>query len=171
MKKILAFIIALHFMLVLAPLSAQEMTNMENYRIYKMSEYLELTPEQAETFFPLLRQYEKELAGISEQENKLYESVKSRQKKGGIGEGELQQIMKQVEQFERQRTQLKQQFMQRAGKALSPGQASRIPFFEKEFRRELKREFIQRQQGRSPVNNPGSGGGNPGNQGGQRGRP
>jgi hypothetical protein len=69
---------------------------------------------------------------------------------------------------------MKQQFMQRTRKVLSPGQVSRIPFFEKQFRQDLKREFIQRQRGKPGENNPGANPGrpeNPGNPGGPGGRP
>ena len=61
MKKISVILLSL---LLVSALAAQDMKNIENYRIYKMSEYLELTPEQAQTFFPLLRQYEKEIKDV-----------------------------------------------------------------------------------------------------------
>ncbi len=142
MKKIIISLIVLSSLFAFA--TAQDMTNIENYRIYKMSEFLELTPEQAEAFFPLLRQYEKNISGIAEQENTLYESLKARKGKEEISSEELQQIMNQVNQFEMKRVELKQQFMKQTGKMLSPGQSSRVPFFEKEFRKDLQREFIQR---------------------------
>lgn len=176
MKKHIIFLIV--FSAFLATLAAQDMTNIENYRIFKMSEYLELTPSQAETFFPLLRQYEKNVAEIAKQENSLYDALKARKGKNDMSEAELNRVMEQVAQFETQRTQLKQQFMQQSGKMLSPGQASRIPFFEKEFRNELKQQFIQRQNqqnqgGNKKPQTPGQGPGNPGGGGnpGQGGRP
>lgn len=156
MKKIIVSAIII-LVLAFAPAAAQDLTNIENYRIYKMSEFLDLTPEQAEVFFPLLRQYEKEVAGIAEQENRLYESIKDRAKKNQISNEELQQIMEKVNSFDRQREQLQQNFMQQSGKVLSPGQVMRMQFFEKEFRKDLKREFIQRQANPNTrgKNNPG----------------
>jgi Spy/CpxP family protein refolding chaperone len=178
MKKILLFTMILIFGLSAA--IAQDLTNVENYRIYKMSEFLDLTPEQAEIFFPLLRQYEKEIGQISEKENQLYESIKERAKKDQINEQELKQLMEQVRDFGNQRDQLKQHFMQQSGRVLSPGQVMRMQFFEKEFRKDLKREFIQRQAnpnaggknnpGKRPGTNPGNSG-NPGNNNPPGGRP
>lgn len=165
MKKIFLLIA---ITLLLGGLSfAQDIRNVENYRIYKMSEFLDLTPEQAEIFFPLLRQYEKEIAGIADQENRLYESIKDRAKKNQISNEELQGIMEQVNSFEQQRARLKEQFLNRSGQVLSPGQVTRMQFFEKEFRKDLKRDFIQQRANpnvgkNNPGKRPGSGSGNGG---------
>ena len=131
--------------LMFVGLYAQDMKNIENYRIYKMSEYLELTPEQAETFFPLLRQYEKEIKDIKVEENKLYTELKSKQGKE-VSEEELQKAMDKIAGFESQRTDMKQNFMKQSGKMLSPGQVASIPGFEQEFRNDLKQQFIQKQK-------------------------
>jgi len=141
MKKLLVIMLCLMFV----GLYAQDMKNIENYRIYKMSEYLELTPEQAETFFPLLRQYEKEIKDIKVEENKLYTELKSKQGKE-VSEEELQKAMDKIAGFESQRTDMKQNFMKQSGKMLSPGQVASIPGFEQEFRNDLKQQFIQKQK-------------------------
>jgi hypothetical protein len=150
MKKSIVIMLCLMFV----GLYAQDMKNIENYRIYKMSEYLELTPEQAQTFFPLLRQYEKEIKDIKVQENELYDDLKAKQSgKEEISQEELQTLMGKVADFENKRSNLKQNFMQRSGKVLKPGQVARIPGFEQEFRNQLKQQFIQRQkqQGKNAV--------------------
>jgi uncharacterized protein YihD (DUF1040 family) len=126
-------------------LYAQDMKNIENYRIYKMSEYLELTPEQAQTFFPLLRQYEKQIKDIKTEENELYTELKSKQGKE-VSEEELKKAMDKIAGFESQRTDMKQNFMKQSGKMLSPGQVASIPGFEQEFRNDLKQQFIQKQK-------------------------
>jgi len=145
-NKMKTFLIAMILSVFLfAGLAAQDMTNIEKYRLHKMAEYLELTPEQGEAFFPLLRQYERQMAELAEQENKLYEEIKERKGKNDVSREELDQIMQRVNQFEQQRTELKQRFMNQSGNVLSPGQTSRIPFFEKQFRNDLKREYMQRQ--------------------------
>ena len=147
MKKSIVII----FCLMFVGLYAQDMKNIENYRIYKMSEYLELTPEQAETFFPLLRQYEKEIKDIKVQENELYDDLKAKQSgKEEISQEELQTLMGKVADFENKRSNLKQNFMQQSGKVLRPGQVVRIPGFEQEFRNQLKQQFIQRQKQQNP---------------------
>ena len=131
--------------LMFVGLYAQDMKNIENYRIYKMSEYLELTPEQAQTFFPLLRQYEKQIKDIKTEENELYTELKSKQGKE-VSEEELQKAMDKIAGFESQRTDMKQNFMKQSGKMLSPGQVANIPGFEQEFRNDLKQQFIQKQK-------------------------
>ena len=147
MKKLSVILLSLMF----AFLFAQDMKNIENYRIYKMSEYLELTPEQAETFFPLLRQYEKEIKNIKVQENELYDELKVKQSaKEEISQEELQTMMGKVAGFENTRSDLKQNFMKQSGKMLKPGQVARIPSFEKDFRDHLKKQFIQRQKQNKP---------------------
>jgi len=131
--------------LMFVGLYAQDMKNIENYRIYKMSEYLELTPEQAQTFFPLLRQYEKQIKDIKTEENELYTELKSKQGKE-VSEEELKKAMDKIAGFESQRTDMKQNFMKQSGKMLSPGQVASIPGFEQEFRNDLKQQFIQKQK-------------------------
>lgn len=137
------------FSVLFAFLFAQDMKNIENYRIYKMSEYLELTPEQAETFFPLLRQYEKELKNIKSQENELYKDLKN---SDNMSKEDLQKAMNKIQNFENRRNDLKQNFMKQSGKTLNPGQVARIPGFENEFRNNLKQQFIQRQKQQNKSN-------------------
>lgn len=141
MKKLSVIILSLMF----AFLFAQDMKNIENYRIYKMSEYLELTTKQAETFFPLLRQYEREMKNIKTRENELYKDLKSKQSEE-MSQEELRQAMEKVAGFENKRSEMKQNFMKQSGKMLKPGQVASIPGFEKDFRDHLKKQFIQRQK-------------------------
>lgn len=150
MKKL--FVILLTVFLV-SGLTAQDMKNIENYRIYKMSEYLELTPEQAQTFFPLLRQYEKEIKDVKTEEKVLYDELKAMQSgKEEATPEKLNDVMNQMQGLENKRMDLKQNFMKQSGKMLSPGQCAKIPTFEKDFRDHLKQQFIQRQKMK---NNPG----------------
>jgi hypothetical protein len=139
MKKLSVILLSVLFAFVFA----QDMKNIENYRIYKMSEYLELTPQQAETFFPLLRQYEKELKNIKSQENELYKQLKN---SDNMSKEDLQKAMNKIQNFENSRNSLKQNFMKQSGKTLNPNQVARIPGFENEFRNNLKQQFIQRQK-------------------------
>ena len=149
MKKLSILLLSVLFTF----LFAQDMKNIENYRIYKMSEYLELTPQQAETFFHLLRQYEKELKEIKQQENKLYDELKAKQSgKNEMTQQELQKMMGKVADFENSRTRLQQNFMKQSGKMLNPGQVARIPGFEKDFRDDLKKQFVQRQKQQNKAN-------------------
>jgi hypothetical protein len=128
-------------------LAAQDLKNIENYRIYKMSEYLELTPEQAETFFPLLRQYENELKTVKQEEKGLYDELKAMQSgKEEVSTERLQEVMQQMQKLENKRMEMKQNFMQQSGKTLSPGQCAKIPTFEKDFREDLKQQFLQKQK-------------------------
>ena len=150
MKKIIVILLSL---LLVSALAAQDMKNIENYRIYKMSEYLELTPEQAETFFPLLRQYEKEIKEVKGEEKVLYDELKAMQSgKEEASSEKLQDVMGKMQGLENKRMNMKQNFMKQSGKMLSPGQCAKIPTFEKDFRDHLKQQFIQRQKMK---NNPG----------------
>jgi hypothetical protein len=152
MKKLSIILLSLMFAL----LFAQDMKNIENYRIYKMSEYLELTPEQAETFFPLLRQHEKEMKTVRDEEKVLYDELKAMQSgKEEASQEKLQDIMVKMQGIENKRMNMKQNFMQQSGKMLSPGQCAKIPTFEKDFRDELKQQFLQKQKQQGKLNNKG----------------
>ncbi len=150
MKK---FALILLSLMLVTGLVAQDMKNIENYRIYKMSEYLELTPEQAQTFFPLLRQYENELKTVKEEEDVLYQELKAMQSgKEEVSGEKLQEVMGKMQGLENKRMDMKQNFMKQSGKMLKPNQVAKIPTFEKDFREHLKQQFIQRQKMK---NNPG----------------
>ena len=152
MKKLSVILLSVMF----AFLFAQDMKNIENYRIYKMSEYLELTPEQAETFFPLLRQHEKEMKTVKEEENVLYDELKAMQSgKEEASQEKLQDIMGKMQGLENRRMGLNQNFMKQSGKMLSPGQCAKIPTFEKDFRDHLKQQFIQKQKQQGKTVNKG----------------
>jgi len=152
MKKFSVILLSLMF----AFLFAQDMKNIENYRIYKMSEYLELTPEQAETFFPLLRQHEKEMKTVKDEEKVLYDELKAMQSgKEEASQEKLQDIMGKMQGLENRRMDIKQNFMQQSGKMLSPGQCAKIPTFEKDFRDHLKHQFLQKQKQLGKLNNKG----------------
>jgi hypothetical protein len=143
MKKLSIILLSLVFVF----LAAQDLKNIENYRIYKMSEYLELTPEQAETFFPLLRQYENELKTVKQEEKGLYDELKAMQSgKEEVSTERLQEVMQQMQKLENKRMEMKQNFMKQSGKTLSPGQCAKIPTFEKDFREDLKQQFLQKQK-------------------------
>lgn len=149
MKKLSIILLSLVFTF----LAAQDMKNIENYRIYKMSEYLELTPEQAQTFFPLLRQYEKELKTVKDEEQQLYDELKAMQSGGEEASQEkLQQVMQKMQSLQNKRMNVKQNFMNQSGKTLSPGQCAKIPTFEKDFRDHLKQQFIQKQKQQNNAN-------------------
>lgn len=133
------------FLMTFTVLFAQT-DNLKSYRIYKMTEYLDLTPKQSEEFFPLLKKYEFRVAAISREEEKYYEKIKIRSHRKEISEIELDKVLQRVNAFENSRLQAKQDFIKRSRGVLNTEQVSRLPFFETEFRKNLKQEYIQRQK-------------------------
>lgn len=148
MKRFIVFLLTI---VLVAGLYAQDMKNIENYRIYKMSEYLDLSSKQAEVFFPLMRQYERDLKNIKTQEEVLYSDLKKKQHSGNISEQELQTAMDRIENLEHKRSSLKRDFMKKSGNVLSPNQVSKIPTFENDFRNHLKQQYKQRQKNQRPA--------------------
>mgnify|MGYP000743007367 CR=1 FL=1 len=143
MKK---FIVILLSLTLLAGLNAQDMKNIENYRIYKMSEYLDLTPKQAEKFFPLMREYEHNLKDIKFEEERLYSELKRMQKSNKVDERELEKAMDRVDDLERERTTVKRNFRKRSSNILNPNQVAKMSTFENDFRNHLKQTYIQKQK-------------------------
>ncbi len=149
MKKFVIIVLSLTLML---GLNAQDMKNIENYRIYKMSEYLDLSPKQAEKFFPLMREYERDLKNIKIEEERLYADLKRMQKSNKVDERELEKAMDQIDKLERGRTDIKHNFRKRSSKILSPNQIAKMSTFENDFRKQLKQTYIQRQKQNLPNN-------------------
>lgn len=149
MKKIIVILLSLT---LLAGLYAQDMKNIENYRIYKMSEYLDLSPKQAEKFFPLMREYERNLKDIKIEEEHLYAELKRMQKSNRVDERELENAMDRIDNLERERTDIKRNFRKQSGKILNPNQVAKMSTFENDFRKQLKQTYIQRQKQNWPNN-------------------
>ena len=153
MKKVLIFIIGL--LLTGATLMAQDdftgpmdpdrREQMESLRIWKMTEFLDLTPEQAKRFFPRLKEYE---ARIHENMNKqrdimkkIYELGKDKDYKAT--DKEVKEYAWQLANLEKDIAEQKAKFVIDIGDVLTENQQLKFIVFDNRFRNRLMRSIYQ----------------------------
>lgn len=111
---------------------------MESLMIYHMTEYLDLTPEQAEKFFPLYRDYQKKTIEIHKNIRTL--AVKSRKisQNRNFTEKDFENLMTSVVLAEKKLQDQKIEYFNKIEQVLTPAQRAKLLFFEEEFRRQLR---------------------------------
>jgi hypothetical protein len=111
------------------------------YMVFRMTEVLELTPEQAEKLFPLNRLYRDEKHSLHMQKGKLSEEVFQ---KDEITKSDLDKYKKEINRLHEVEMKLDDEFIEDVEKFLEPAQVAKLMFFEPRFRKELSHELKQR---------------------------
>lgn len=111
------------------------------YMVFRMTEELELTAEQAEKLFPLNRPYRDTKHQIHMQMNELSEEIF---KKEEITKTDLDKYRKTLRSLQKKELDLDDKFFDEAGTFLAPQQVAKLMFFEPHFRRELSKELKNR---------------------------
>ena len=114
-------------------------------KMWKMTEMLELSEEQASRFFPRYSSLEKELRNISgQQRTLLIEMKKMTGEKHGITEKELENITTKIFNLEQDKTEKKQEFFEGLDQVLSTDQRAKYYGFEIWFKEELRQGLKKR---------------------------
>jgi len=112
----------------------------ENLRIYRMTEYLELTPEQSELLFPKMRVHWTAIGNIRLELHTL--STESQTDDGRIGKDlsreQLDQLLLRIRELEDRERDERIRFTEELKGFLEPWQVARFMYFEHTFRKELQ---------------------------------
>lgn len=111
------------------------------YMIFRMTEILELTPEQAEKLFPLNRPYRDEKHALHMKMNALSEEVYDKKE---ITKADLENYKAEIKRLQNEESKLDEKFYGDVEKFLEPYQVAKLIFFEPHFRRELSKELKDR---------------------------
>ena len=118
---------------------------LEMIKMWKMTEMLELSEEQASRFFPRYSSLEKELRNISGQQRELLiEMKKMTGEKNGITVKELENITTKITNLEKDKTEKKQEFFEGLDQVLSTDQRAKYYGFEIWFKKELRQGLKKR---------------------------
>jgi len=143
MKKILLFIFALGVFASSA--NAQRKKGREKIKAYKVSfitEKLNLSPEQAEKFWPVYNKYDDDMMQLRREER--YNIKKQVFKDGGIeqlSEKESKNILKKIRNIAKQRYEIKANFHDRVSKILPFKKILTLEIAEHEFHRKLFKKY------------------------------
>jgi len=112
---------------------------LEMMKMWRLTDELNLTEEQAEKFFPKYRALMSDLEDVTKQENELMKQIGELSEEKEVDSEKLYSLVKQVSDFEKKKLDIKYEFFMETGKILTPEQQARHVVFERQFRRQLRR--------------------------------
>ena len=78
---------------------------MEMMMVWKLTDHLELSQSQAEKFFPIMRDHQKELMEIRKEEKELFEPTFTKVKKGEtVSKSDVNRLLGNIKSFEEKKT-------------------------------------------------------------------
>jgi Spy/CpxP family protein refolding chaperone len=118
---------------------------MEMMLIWKLTDELELTEDQAQTFFPLMRSHQKEVMELRREEKVLfqpmYEKIKSDEK---VGQSEVNSLLKEIAKMDDKKTKHRVKFIKKSSEVLEPSQQLRLLMFEPRMKSEVQTQMRER---------------------------
>lgn len=142
MKKILAMVI---FVAVLTGAKAQSkeaMKQIESARIALITERLALTPEQAEKFWPLYREYNEQRRLLRQE----FRDVRQDADMQNLTEEQSREIMKQAMELKQRELNLDKQYSERMSAVISTQQLLRLRGAERDFQQMLLQRIQDQRQ-------------------------
>lgn len=116
---------------------------MENYRIYQMTNDLELTTAQSQQFFPMLRSHITKMENIEKEIQNLDRKVNS---DNSINKTEYRKIRDKLMSLERRKLNEKSKFLNNLENILEPEQIAKYMFFDRKFRRDIQKRLKHRRR-------------------------
>ena len=111
---------------------------MEMMKIWRMTEYLELSSEQAEQFFPLLKEHRLNIKNIYdnkyELENRIIDNLDNEVE---LTKAELDQFLEQLTAFDQEIQIERQDYLLRFTHILNTNQIAKLALFGRVFRSEI----------------------------------
>lgn len=116
---------------------------MKKYRTWKMTEYLELTPEQSQTFFPKYNQFEKRMHEKGGEIRKLVLKIDSMLQKENIEltDADYRKYRNQLLQLEKDRVEMKKEFLQSIDELLNTEQKIKYLIFDDKFKHDMMKKI------------------------------
>ena len=109
----------------------------EMLRIWKMTEELDLSEQQAEKFFPKLRNEDKKIEELENQRQKLYRELSKDVKKGAIDAKDLDKTIDNLTEIQTNIIQKHAKFIRDMDGILSTDQQAKLILFRHKFRERM----------------------------------
>ena len=112
---------------------------MEMMMIWKLTDHLELTENQAERFFPSMRAHQKQVLKIRKEEKELFTPVYKKVKKGeDISKAEANKLLNKVATYEQKRSKARIDFVKDSGDILNPTQQVKLLMFDGQMKQQVR---------------------------------
>ncbi|MFQ6616099.1 MAG: hypothetical protein ACE5HZ_04940 [Fidelibacterota bacterium] len=107
-------------------------------KMWKLTEVLELTEDQAKVFFPRHSSFTDQVRALSDKQSDLLKEVDAMLDEGKKIQGkDLSRILEEVTVIEKEKLDKKREFFEGLGDILTPEQKARFLVFEGRFKRDL----------------------------------
>ncbi len=113
-------------------------------RMWKLTEYLELSEEQAEKFFPRARAHRDEMQKIGEQRRELHREFVEKIEGGKVSRRDTKKFIDQLHRLDLARLELRRKHMEAVEDVLTEIQLAKYATFDEHFMGQLKRRLGER---------------------------
>jgi len=122
---------------------------MEMMMVWRLTEDLELTPDQAEKFFPRFRKHREELEEVKKMERVLGKEMKQKLKKDeDLSETEVRATVAKITELRKKHVDLESAFLLGMDDILSPRQLANLGMFKQKMMRDIRGELKERHRGK-----------------------
>ena len=115
---------------------------MEMMMVWKLTDHLGLSQKQAEKFFPVMREHQKELMKIRKEEMELFDPTFSKVKKGEkVSKSDVNKLLGNIKSFEEKKTKDRIDFIKKSGDILDPTQQVKLLMFAPTVKQQVQRRM------------------------------
>lgn len=155
MKRIFQYILLIVFVNSMTGLLAQEdlwmdanperRERLKTLRIWKMTEFLDLSSEQSTAFFPKLKDFEKYIRSKQKKQRELIQEITEKINESDYSpkRSDVKKLIHQLAEIEKDIINQKEEFINDLSTVLTPEQQLQYIVFENRFRRKLMKTLNQ----------------------------
>lgn len=122
---------------------------MEMMMVWRLTEDLELTPDQAEKFFPRFRKHREELEEVKKMERALGKEMKQKLKADQeLSESDVKATVEKITELRKKHVDIESAFLLGMDDILSPRQLANLGMFKQKMMRDIRGEFKERRRGK-----------------------
>ena len=115
---------------------------MEMMMVWKLTDHLGLSQNQAEKFFPVMREHQKELMEIRKEEKELFEPTFTKVKKGEtVSKSDVNRLLGNIKSFEEKKTKGRIDFIKKSGDILDSNQQVKLLMFEPTVKQQIQKRM------------------------------
>ena len=122
-------------------------------RIWKMTEELELTEDQAGRFFPRLRSDDKNIEDLETERQSIFRELHKEAMKGGMAEKSLNEKIERISTIEVKILKNRVNFIKNLDDLLSPDQRAKLMVFRHRFRDRMENMMREARKNKQMRNN------------------
>ncbi|NQU27622.1 MAG: hypothetical protein HQ528_04985 [Candidatus Marinimicrobia bacterium] len=127
------------------PAPPEKTRQMEMMAIWRLTEKLKLTTEQAETFFPMMREHKDQIRLIDKERRELaYNMLEKAERGENIPDKEFRKLVDEITGLGKRKIDIRVDYLNQLEGLLTNTQRVKLLVFEDQFRNELKKNVFDR---------------------------